>query len=115
MVTISIFGRWQAGGARLSHDARLARIAQLLFPSSFSFFPGVAPDLPAGHRPPYRVGSFSQSACRLHTYIGTVVIASALREEGVRCFGMLIAVAIPHIQEDGLEKQEFLEYIGTMS
>jgi malonate transporter and related proteins len=44
---------------------------------------------------PYQAGSFSQSCYRFNTYIGVAVMMSAFGEEGVRRFGILIAVIIP--------------------
>ncbi len=46
---------------------------------------------------PYQAGSFSQNCYRFNTYIGMAVAASALGEEGVRCFGILIGFLIPLI------------------
>ncbi|MGD9016927.1 MAG: AEC family transporter [Desulfobacterales bacterium] len=46
---------------------------------------------------PFQAGSFSQSCYRFNTYIGMAIIVSALGEEGVRTFGVLIGVLIPLI------------------
>lgn len=45
----------------------------------------------------YEVGSFSQSCYRFSTYIGIAIILSAIGEEGVRQFGILIGFLIPFI------------------
>jgi len=47
--------------------------------------------------PDYEVGSFSQGCYRFSTYIGMAVILTALGEEGVRRFGVLIGFVIPVI------------------
>lgn len=44
-----------------------------------------------------QAGSFSQSCYRFNTYAGMAVIMSAFGEDGVRRFGVLIALAIPLI------------------
>ncbi|HTY26458.1 MAG TPA: AEC family transporter [Desulfomonilaceae bacterium] len=49
-------------------------------------------------RTPHReVGSFSQGCYRFSSYIGLAVILTALGEEGVRDFGVLIGFVIPFI------------------
>lgn len=45
----------------------------------------------------FRAGSFSQSCYRFNTYIGVAVITTALGQEGIRYFGILIAGIIPMI------------------
>lgn len=47
--------------------------------------------------PAYEVGSFSQGCYRFSTYIGMAVILTAVGEEGVRRFGVLIGFVIPFI------------------
>jgi len=47
--------------------------------------------------PDFEVGSFSQGCYRFSTYIGMAVILTAVGEEGVRNFGVLIAFVIPFI------------------
>lgn len=47
--------------------------------------------------PDYEFGSFSQSCYRFSTYIGMALILSAVGEEGVRLFGVLIGFIIPFI------------------
>jgi predicted permease len=47
--------------------------------------------------PALKVSSFSQSCYRFNTYIGLAVILTALGEDGIRQFGMMIAVLIPLI------------------
>lgn len=42
--------------------------------------------------PAFQAGSFSQSCYRFNTYIGVAVMMSALGEEGVRRFGILIPI-----------------------
>ncbi|MGC8604989.1 MAG: AEC family transporter [Desulfomonilaceae bacterium] len=45
----------------------------------------------------HEVGSFSQSCYRFSTYIGIAIIMSAVGEEGIRQFGILIGFLIPFI------------------
>ena len=45
----------------------------------------------------FQAGSFSQSCYRFNTYIGMAVVLSALGEEGVRQFSILIGLIIPII------------------
>ena len=45
----------------------------------------------------HQVGSFSQSCYRFSTYIGMAILLSAIGEEGIRQFGVLIGVLIPFI------------------
>ncbi|MGC8658095.1 MAG: AEC family transporter [Desulfomonilaceae bacterium] len=45
----------------------------------------------------YQVGSFSQSCYRFSSYIGIAIILSAIGEEGIRQFGILIGFLIPFI------------------
>lgn len=45
----------------------------------------------------FQAGSFSQSCYRFNTYIGMAIVVSALGEEGVRYFGILIGFLIPLI------------------
>lgn len=45
----------------------------------------------------HKAGSFSQSTYRFNTYIGMAIILTALGEEGVKFFGILISFAIPLI------------------
>lgn len=47
--------------------------------------------------PDYEVGSFSQSCYRFSSYVGIAVILSAVGENGVRQFGILIGFVIPFI------------------
>ena len=47
--------------------------------------------------PDYEVGSFSQSCYRFSSYIGIAIILSAVGEEGIRQFGILIGFVIPFI------------------
>jgi predicted permease len=47
--------------------------------------------------PAFQAGSFSQSCYRFNTYIGVAVMMSALGEEGLRRFGILIGLVIPII------------------
>lgn len=47
--------------------------------------------------PDYEVGSFSQSCYRFSSYIGIAIILSAVGEDGVRQFGILIGFVIPFI------------------
>ena len=44
-----------------------------------------------------KVGSFSQSCYRFNTYVGMAVVLNALGDEGVKAFGVMIAVLIPFI------------------
>ena len=44
-----------------------------------------------------QAGSFSQSCYRFNTYVGMAVMMSVFGEDGVRRFGVLIALAIPFI------------------
>jgi hypothetical protein len=44
-----------------------------------------------------QAGSFSQSCYRFNTYVGMAVMMSAFGEDGVRRFGVLIALTIPLI------------------
>jgi hypothetical protein len=45
----------------------------------------------------FQAGTFSQCCFRFNTYIGMAIVLTALGEEGVRLFGILIAFAIPVI------------------
>jgi len=47
--------------------------------------------------PAFKAGSFSQSTYRFNTYIGMAVVYSALGDEGVQRFGVLIGFLIPLI------------------
>ncbi len=47
--------------------------------------------------PPFQAGSFSQACYRFNTYIGMAVILTALGENGVAHFGVLIGMVIPMI------------------
>ncbi len=47
--------------------------------------------------PDFKVGSFSQSCYRFNTYIGVAIVLSALGEEGLRHFGILMGIIIPII------------------
>lgn len=47
--------------------------------------------------PEYQAGSFSQSCYRFNSYIGVAVVLTALGEEGIKHFGILIGVIIPII------------------
>ena len=47
--------------------------------------------------PDYAVGSFAQGCFRFSTYIGMAVMLSAMGEEGLRQFGVLIGFVIPFI------------------
>ncbi len=47
--------------------------------------------------PDFKAGSFAQSCYRFNTYIGVAVILTSLGEEGIRHFGIIIAIAIPLI------------------
>jgi predicted permease len=45
----------------------------------------------------YQAGSFSQSCYRFNSYIGVAIVLSALGEEGIQHFGILIGMIIPII------------------
>lgn len=45
----------------------------------------------------YQAGSFAQSCYRFNTYIGVAIILNSFGQEGIRYFGLLIALAIPLI------------------
>ena len=45
----------------------------------------------------FKVGSFSQSCYRFNSYIGVAIVLSALGEEGIQHFGILIGMIIPII------------------
>jgi predicted permease len=45
----------------------------------------------------YQAGSFSQSCYRFNTYIGMAIVLTALGEEGVRQFGIMVGLVIPVI------------------
>ena len=47
--------------------------------------------------PAFAAGSFSQGCYRFNTYMGMAIIMSALGEEGIRTFGVLIGLTIPTI------------------
>jgi hypothetical protein len=47
--------------------------------------------------PANQVGAFSQCCYRFNTYVGLAVILSALGEDGVTEFGILISVVIPYL------------------
>jgi len=47
--------------------------------------------------PDFKVGSFSQSCYRFNSYIGVAIVLSALGEEGIRHFGILMGIIIPII------------------
>jgi len=45
----------------------------------------------------FKVGSFSQSCYRFNSYIGVAIVLSALGEEGIHHFGILMGIIIPII------------------
>ena len=47
--------------------------------------------------PAYQAGSFSQSCYRFNSYIGVAIVLTALGEEGIKHFGILIGMIIPII------------------
>jgi predicted permease len=47
--------------------------------------------------PDYKAGTFSQSCFRFNSYIGVAIVLSALGEEGIKQFGILIGMIIPII------------------
>jgi malonate transporter len=47
--------------------------------------------------PDYKAGSFSQSCYRFNSYIGVAIVLTALGEEGIKHFGILIGMIIPII------------------
>jgi len=47
--------------------------------------------------PAYQAGSFSQSCYRFNSYIGVAIVLTALGEEGIKTFGILIGMIIPII------------------
>jgi predicted permease len=47
--------------------------------------------------PDFQVGSFCQGCCRFNTYVGMAIVLTALGDEGVRVFGVMIGVVIPFI------------------
>jgi malonate transporter len=47
--------------------------------------------------PDFKVGSFCQGCCRFNTYVGMAIVLTALGDEGVRVFGVMIGVVIPFI------------------
>lgn len=47
--------------------------------------------------PDFKVGSFCQGCCRFNTYVGMAIILTALGDQGVRAFGVMIGVVIPFI------------------
>ena len=47
--------------------------------------------------PDYKAGTFSQSCYRFNSYIGVAIVLSALGEEGIKQFGILIGIIIPII------------------
>ena len=47
--------------------------------------------------PAYKAGTFSQCCYRFNTYIGVAITLSALGEEGIKQFGILIGMIIPII------------------
>ena len=47
--------------------------------------------------PDYKAGSFSQSCYRFNSYIGVAIVLTALGEEGIQHFGLLIGMIIPII------------------
>jgi len=49
------------------------------------------------HISDYEAGSFSQACYRFNTYIGMAIVMTALGEEGVRYFGLVIGFTIPII------------------
>ena len=51
----------------------------------------------ASKMPDYQVGSFSQCSFRFSSYVGLAVVMSALGENGLRVFGVVIGLAIPFI------------------
>jgi malonate transporter len=50
-----------------------------------------------GKVPSYQAGSFSQSCFRFNSYIGVAIVLTALGEEGIKYFGILIGMIIPII------------------
>jgi predicted permease len=47
--------------------------------------------------PDFKAGTFSQSCYRFNSYIGVAIVLSALGEEGIKQFGILIGMIIPII------------------
>jgi len=47
--------------------------------------------------PAFKAGTFSQSCYRFNSYIGVAIVLSALGEEGIKQFGILIGMIIPII------------------
>ncbi len=47
--------------------------------------------------PDYKAGSFSQGCYRFNSYIGVAIVLTALGEEGIQHFGILIGIIIPII------------------
>ncbi len=47
--------------------------------------------------PDYKAGTFSQSCYRFNSYIGVAIVLSALGEEAIKQFGILIGMIIPII------------------
>jgi predicted permease len=47
--------------------------------------------------PDFKAGTFSQSCYRFNSYIGVAIVLSALGEEGIKQFGILIGLIIPII------------------
>jgi malonate transporter len=76
--------------------------------------------------PANQVGAFSQCCYRFNTYVGLAVILSALGEDGVTEFGILISVVIPYLnvlavstliwfsQEEYSGKQKFILLFKAM-
>jgi len=76
------------GEARLYLAVSLSVLVVYVLSTGFIRFAGVTA---------HQAGSFSQSCYRFNTYVGMAVAMSAFGEDGVRRFGVLIAVVIPII------------------
>jgi predicted permease len=89
-----LFWKIGGGGSTLAVDWRFCGAALLAVATTClaSICYAVVFKLPA-----FQVGTFCQSCYRFNTYIGMAIVLTALGEEGVQHFGVLVGLAIPPI------------------
>lgn len=85
---------WKIGGASFEQgiDWNFCLASLLVLLTMFGLSTLVIRSLPIA---PFQAGSFSQSCYRFNTYIGVAVILNSLGTEGMKYFGIIIALAIP--------------------
>jgi hypothetical protein len=87
---------WKIGGAEPDAAINWAAICAVLAAVFVTFAASLAV-AKALNVPQNQVGSFSQAAFRFSTYVGVAVILSAIGEQAIGHFGVLIGFAIPFI------------------